>query len=68
MQDLCRMKLDWDEKIDLEILARWEKWRSQLSALEDFSMDRCKIPDGLVLSCQDKFTISRTLVTLVMVR
>ena len=46
LQDLCRMKIDWDEEIDLEFRVRWEKWRSQLSALEDFSMDRCVIPDG----------------------
>ena len=46
LQDLCRMKIDWDEEIDYEFRARWEKWRSQLSALEHFSMDRCVIPDG----------------------
>lgn len=46
LQDLCRLKIDWDEEIDFEFCARWEKWRSQLSALEDFSMDRCVIPDG----------------------
>ena len=62
LQDLCRMKIDWDEEIDLEFRVRWEKWRRQLSALEDFSMDRCVIP------CQGKSTISRTLVPLVMVR
>ena len=46
LQDLCRMKIDWDEEIDLEFRTRWEKWKSQLSALEDFSMDRCVILDG----------------------
>ena len=46
LQDLCRMKIDWDEEIDLEFRVRWKKWRNQLSALEDFAMDRCVIPDG----------------------
>ena len=46
LEHLCRLKIDWDEEIDFEFRARWEKWRSQLSALEDFSMDRCVIPDG----------------------
>ena len=47
LQDVYRMKIDWDEKIDYEFRARWENWRSQLSALEYFSMNRCVIPDGL---------------------
>lgn len=46
LQDLWQLKIDWDEEIDFEFRARREKWRSQLSALEDFSMDRCVIPDG----------------------
>ncbi|XP_068690212.1 uncharacterized protein [Montipora foliosa] len=46
LQDLCRTKLDWDDKIDDEFRVRWENWRSQLSALEHFSMDRCVKRNG----------------------
>ena len=46
LQDLCRTKLDWDDEIDDEFRIRWENWRSQLFALEHFSMDRCVKPDG----------------------
>ena len=46
LQDLCRTKLDWDDEIDDEFRVRWENWRSQLSALEHFSMNRCVKPDG----------------------
>ena len=54
LQDLCRTKLDWDDEIDDEFRVRWENWRSQLSALEHFSMDRCVKPDnfGSVISRQ----------------
>ena len=46
LQDLCRLKLGWDEEISEEFRVRWENWRSQLAALECFSMDRCLKPDG----------------------
>ena len=40
LQDLCCMKLGWDEEIHEEFCTCWENWRSQLSTLERFSMDR----------------------------
>ena len=48
LQDLYRAKLDWDDEIDDEFHVRWQNWRSQLSALEHFSMDRFFKPDGFV--------------------
>ena len=47
LQDLCPMKRGWDEEIDEEFRERWENWRSQLSTLERFSMDRCIKPVDL---------------------
>ncbi|XP_068749322.1 uncharacterized protein [Montipora capricornis] len=54
LQDLCRMKRGWDEEIDEEFGPRWENWRSQLSTLERFTMDRCIKPVdfGTVVSRQ----------------
>lgn len=44
LQELCRRKLDWDDKIPDELLVRWEQWLSELPALEQFTVDRCFIP------------------------
>ena len=54
LQDLCRTKLSWDDEIGKELRVRWEKWRSQLPALEQFSMERCLKPKnfGTVVSRQ----------------
>ena len=54
LQDLCRTKLGWDEEIDEECRVRWENWKSQLPALERFSMERCLKPAnfGTVVSRQ----------------
>ena len=54
LQDLCRTKLSWDDEISEEFRVRWETWRSQLPALEQFSMERCFKPVnfGTVVSRQ----------------
>ena len=52
LQDLCRTKLSWDEEVSEEFRVRWENWKSQLPALERFSMERCFKP--LVQSCRDR--------------
>ena len=54
LQDLCRAKLSWDEEIGEEYRVRWENWKSQLPALERFSMERCLKPAnfGTVVSRQ----------------
>ena len=54
LQDLCSTKLSWDDEIGEEFRVRWENWRSQLPALEQFSMERCCKPVnfGTVVSRQ----------------
>ena len=54
LQDLCRTKLSWDEEVSEEFRVRWENWKSQLPALERFSMERCFKPEnfGTVVSRQ----------------
>jgi len=37
LQEICHGK-GWDEPIDGEVLAKWEKWRSQLPLLEQLSI------------------------------
>ena len=46
LQDLCQMKLGWDDEIFEEFRVRWEKWRGQLPAIECFSMERCLKPNN----------------------
>lgn len=54
LQDLCKRKLGWDDRIPAEDLERWKTWLEVLPKLEEFSIDRCfKPPDfGNVVSCQ----------------
>ena len=41
LQDLCRPKVDWDDPLLDEIIARWERWRSELPLLEKVKLNRC---------------------------
>ena len=54
LQDLCRNKYGWDDKIPDEFLYRWQAWLQELPKLEQVTIDRCfKSPDlGEITSCQ----------------
>ena len=41
LQDLCRRKLDWDDDIPADALAKWNDWLKELPLLDEFKMDRC---------------------------
>ena len=41
LQDLCRPKVNWDDPLLDEIIARWERWRSELPLLEKVKLNRC---------------------------
>ena len=47
LQDLCGTQLSWDEEIGEKYRVRRENWKSQLPALENFSMERCLKPANL---------------------
>jgi hypothetical protein len=44
LQDLCRSKLGWDDKIPEEALQRWQSLLAMLPNLEEFVVDRCFKP------------------------
>ena len=44
LQDLRRLKLDWDDKIPEEFLERWQAWLSDLPQLETVAVQRCFKP------------------------
>ena len=45
LQQLCLSKLDWDDQVDDQTRAVWEKWRASLPSLESIELDRCFKPD-----------------------
>ena len=57
LQDLCKKKLDWDDRIPDEDLRRWQTWLCELPKLEHFHIERCFKPRdfGEVTSCQLHF-------------
>ena len=44
LQDLCKQNLGWDEDIPLEERLRWEKWKTEVPYLSNFSVGRCVKP------------------------
>ena len=44
LQDLCKMKLGWDEEIPPEYNVRWQKWLRDLPMLSKLAIDRCFKP------------------------
>ena len=46
LQDLCRLKLGWDDEVPTEHSVRWQKWLLDLPKLSQFSIDRCFKPAG----------------------
>ena len=46
LQDLCRMKLQWDDPVPSQLKVLWEKWLADLPKLSQFSVSRCIKPFG----------------------
>ena len=45
LQELCRDGVGWDDEVPEDIRLRWERWRSELPALEKLKVPRCYKPD-----------------------
>ncbi|KAL9989490.1 hypothetical protein ACROYT_G004049 [Oculina patagonica] len=54
LQDLCRNKYGWDDKIPDEYLQRWQAWLQELPNLEQLTIQRCfkSLDLGEIASCQ----------------
>ena len=54
LQDLCRIKVGWDDEIPAEYAARWENWLVDVPKLSEFAVSRCLKPEdfGPVKSSQ----------------
>ena len=44
LQDLCHIKLGWDDEIPAEYAARWENWLIDVPKLSEFTVSRCLKP------------------------
>ena len=44
LQDLYRIKLDWDDEISPEYRPRWKNWLVDLPKLTSFGVNRCLTP------------------------
>ncbi|XP_078364059.1 uncharacterized protein LOC144648341 [Oculina patagonica] len=44
LQELCKEDTGWDDPVPSAIRAKWEKWRSDLPLLQEFSVARCYKP------------------------
>ena len=44
LQDLCRMKFDWDDNIPDDQSCRWKQWLKELPKLKNYSVKRCINP------------------------
>ena len=54
LQDLCRIKLSWDDEIPTECNVRWQRWLTDLLKLSQFTIERCLKPAnfGRIVSSQ----------------
>lgn len=54
LQDLCKIKLGWDEDIPEVIAHHWQRWMAELEQLNDFYVDRCFTPKdfGVIKAAQ----------------
>lgn len=46
LQELWRMKCDWDDPIPPAFQERWNKWLTDLEKVADFQVNRCVKPKG----------------------
>lgn len=44
LQELCRLKLSWDETVPVCYARQWSDWKESLQLLSGFEMDRCFKP------------------------
>ena len=47
MQNLCRLKYDWDDEVPETISQKWTQWAQKLDCLANLKIKRCIKPDGL---------------------
>ncbi|XP_043220936.1 uncharacterized protein LOC122381153 [Amphibalanus amphitrite] len=52
LQDLCRLKLGWDDPVPDAHLRRWDQWCKELSLLREFSVPRSVTAPDAVVNCQ----------------
>ncbi len=46
LQELCRLKIGWDDEVPDSMKRKWNNWTKSLYDLRQFSIDRCWKPKG----------------------
>ena len=44
LQDTCKASVDWDDQLEVNIMARWQQWLSDANDLGTVQIDRCIRP------------------------
>ncbi len=44
LQDLCRLKIGWDDDLPEQVKQKWTDWLNGLHQLEEFKVSRCNKP------------------------
>ncbi|KAJ8358212.1 hypothetical protein AAFF_G00022360 [Aldrovandia affinis] len=44
LQELCRLRISWDDAVPEHLAQQWSKWMEELRQLSDFGVDRCFKP------------------------
>ncbi len=44
LQNECKLRKGWDDKLEPDTLKKWQKWLSDLPQLQSLSIDRCFVP------------------------
>ena len=52
LQELCRQKVGWDEKIQDTLEQQWKCWLDTLDGISKLSIERCFIPAALERPCK----------------
>ncbi|XP_035980606.1 uncharacterized protein LOC118556656 isoform X5 [Fundulus heteroclitus] len=47
LQELCKSKCEWDDRVPQSASDSWQKWLSSLEVLKDFNVSRCLKPPDL---------------------
>ena len=46
LQEMCKLKLDWDEPIPEHLINQWNKWLLELKSLTEIKIPRCYFPSN----------------------
>ena len=52
-QELCQIKLGWDDAMTTELREQWCRWLQDLPLIQNFAVPRCLEPKGFQAACAE---------------